>query len=99
MASFRPETFTKIWHLGARFAPCRNRETLGIPTKPRKRRRFPNNAETYTRDGKDSIFSECALNLLGNWSEFDSAIRRFERKLQPTRNWHDEVESLHRQWR
>jgi hypothetical protein len=50
MASFRPETFTKIWHLGARFAPCRTRETLGIPTKPRKRRRFPNNAEAYTRD-------------------------------------------------
>jgi hypothetical protein len=28
MASFRPETFAKIWELGARFTPRRTRETL-----------------------------------------------------------------------
>jgi hypothetical protein len=28
MASFRPETFAKIWELGAKFTPRRTRETL-----------------------------------------------------------------------
>ncbi len=50
MASFRPETFTKIWNLGPKFAACRSGETLGTAAKPRKCRRFPTKPETYTRD-------------------------------------------------
>ena len=50
MASFRPETFTKIWDLGAKFAPYRTRETLGAAAKSRKCRRFPKKVEIYLRD-------------------------------------------------
>jgi hypothetical protein len=50
MASFRPETFRRIWDLGPKFALYRARETLGTAAKPRKCRRFPKNAETYSRD-------------------------------------------------
>jgi hypothetical protein len=62
MASFRPETFTKIWDLGAKFAPCRTEETLGTAAKARKCRRFLKNAETYTRDQTGWLRTQSVTN-------------------------------------
>src|SRR5262249_22986570 len=73
MANFRPETFTKIWDLGAKFAPCRTRETLGTAAKPRKCRRFPKNAE-----GREDS------NL--RMAESDAGEQRWECSPQPGRS-------------
>jgi hypothetical protein len=64
MASFRPETLTKIWDSGAKFAPCRTRETLGRAAKPRKCRRFPTNAETYAREPPNGGIKICPTTLI-----------------------------------
>jgi hypothetical protein len=62
MANSRSETFTTIWDLGAKFAPCRTRETLGTAAKPRKCRRFPKNAEPFTRDRTGWLRMQSAAN-------------------------------------
>jgi hypothetical protein len=43
------------------------------------RRHSESTANLLMRNGANfDIFSECALILLANWSDFDSAIRRFD---------------------
>jgi hypothetical protein len=83
MASFRSETLTKIWGLEAKFAPCRSRETLGTAAKLRKCRRFPKNAETYTRDQTGWLGREDS-NL--RMAESDAGEQRWECSPLPGRS-------------
>jgi hypothetical protein len=62
MASFPPETFAKTCDVGAKFPLRRHGETLHTTAKPRKRRGFPNNTETHTRDGTGWLTTQSESN-------------------------------------
>jgi hypothetical protein len=83
MASFRPETFTKIWDSGANFAPRGSAETLGKAAKAPKCRRFPKNSETCTRDRTGWLGREDS-NL--RMAESDAGEQRWECSPQPGRS-------------